>query len=127
MGKRRSGVSLLELLLAVGILLIAIAPIFGLYTASLRANALAHRVTIATLTAQLRIEEFVGLTAGEVAAEDESGWFNGFYVRVAVADVYSMPALREVTVYVYESEEPGASQLVSQSNIINVMPGGFYS
>ena len=64
--KRESGVTLLELILAMGILLIIMVPMFNIFYVSTRNNVIAYRIKTATLIAQQHMEEFVGLNQDEV-------------------------------------------------------------
>ncbi|MCL1994868.1 MAG: prepilin-type N-terminal cleavage/methylation domain-containing protein [Defluviitaleaceae bacterium] len=66
--KKRAGVTLLELILAISVLLIIIVPLGNIFLASNRINAFAQDVTIASLTAQMFVEENIGLTIGELEA-----------------------------------------------------------
>jgi prepilin-type N-terminal cleavage/methylation domain-containing protein len=60
--KSKAGVTLIELLMAIVILVIAVIPITSVYVTSLREAAHARRLTIATFVAQQKIEEMVGLS-----------------------------------------------------------------
>ena len=58
--KYRAGVTLLELIVAMGILTIASTSVLAMLFSSVQANANAHRITVATFNAQQGVEEFVG-------------------------------------------------------------------
>ena len=58
--KHRAGVTLLELIVAMGILTIASTSVLAMLFSSVQANVNAHRITVATFNAQQGVEEFVG-------------------------------------------------------------------
>lgn len=121
--KNRAGVTLLELIIAIGILAIVTAPIFTLLFSSVRLNAQAHRVTMATFTAQQRMEELVGREWDDDLINEN--WnlqelYHGFFVSVAHDGDDDLPLL-SVTVRVYE-HSTSVSPLVQLTNILNVAP-----
>ena len=61
MNRKTKGFTLLELIIAMAVLLIVMVPMFNIFFYSSRNNALAYHIKTATLIAQQRIEEFVGL------------------------------------------------------------------
>jgi prepilin-type N-terminal cleavage/methylation domain-containing protein len=65
--KNKSGFTLLELLIAAAVLMIISIPMFNALTASVKTNAMAHKMSMATFAAQQKVEEFVGLTREEIA------------------------------------------------------------
>ena len=131
--KNRKGVTLLELILAIGILAIVSVPIFGLLAQSTRLNAEAHRFTIATFVAQQNMEELVGRDEAYLinrqAAPPNLITYNGFHIGISVDPVPHLPqpnALRMVTVSIFSDSSGNRDGLiVEQINYLNVMPGGF--
>lgn len=130
MAKYKKGVTLLELIIAMGVLIVVAVPILVLMFQSVRLNADAHRLTMATFAAQQRIEEFVGLNLEEISHElgvmpVESG---GFYIWASIDNVQeggvNFPALRRITVRVY-ADQAQSIFLVQQQNVLNVVEGGF--
>jgi prepilin-type N-terminal cleavage/methylation domain-containing protein len=125
--KRKSaGYSLVELMVAMGIIAVVSAPIFMLYQFGTRMAATAHRQTIAAILAQQRIEELIGLPLDELedayaneAAYPYNAANNYFYVALkgdaptpAYLDDFDefagegfLNKLAEVTVLVYDSKE----------------------
>jgi prepilin-type N-terminal cleavage/methylation domain-containing protein len=123
-GKAKKGFTLLELIIAIGVLAIATIPIYNMFMTSTRFNAQSHKLTIATFTAQLRMEELVGLNFEELekAIPDPTDKkpFNGFLVQ-AVYDEYdggTYDSLYEITITVYEDD--GTTVIYTEKNIINV-------
>jgi type II secretory pathway pseudopilin PulG len=58
--KKVSGVSLAELIIAVGVLSIASAGLFTAFAAGLRQSTMASRMTTASIEAQLHMEQLMG-------------------------------------------------------------------
>lgn len=63
---KSAGWTLVELMVAIGVLAITTTPIIMLYQFGTRMAAAAHRQTIAAVLAQQRVEELVGLSLGEL-------------------------------------------------------------
>jgi type II secretory pathway pseudopilin PulG len=61
---KTAGWTLVELMVAIGVLAIVTGPIIMLYTFGTRMAAGAHRQTLAAILAQQRIEELIGLPLG---------------------------------------------------------------
>ena len=60
--KKTAAVTLIELIIAITILIIIIVPLASMFITSTRTNVWARDITIASLTAQLFVEENIGLT-----------------------------------------------------------------
>jgi len=58
--KKTAGLTLLELIVAMAILVLASLPILSMLLASVQSNAQSHRITMASIIAQQAMEEFVG-------------------------------------------------------------------
>jgi type II secretory pathway pseudopilin PulG len=66
---KSAGWTLVEMMVAIGVLAAVSVPIIMLYTYSTRLAAAAHRQTIAAVLAQQRIEELIGLTEADLLLE----------------------------------------------------------
>jgi prepilin-type N-terminal cleavage/methylation domain-containing protein len=135
--KTKKGFTLLELIIAIAVLAIATVPIYNMFMTSNRFNAQSHKLSVATFTAQMRMEELVGLNLEQLGFdEDEEGnitplqvtegpdLYNGFKVKV-VCEQYEdtdtgivYPTLFKATVTVYEHDE--VTVLCTEENILNV-------
>lgn len=144
--KKRKGVTLLELMVAVAILSMAVIPVMAMLVGSVRANMQSHRITIAIFIAQQAVEEFVGRTwEGDTGLSSHSwntplpeaaGNLGNFYVvstyrrntpstPIAAPHPLHSTNLMEVTVHVYDSASPATRSLLARhSHIINIQPGG---
>jgi type II secretory pathway pseudopilin PulG len=122
--RKSAGYSLVELMVAIGVLAAVTAPIIMLYQFGTRMAVAANRQTIAAILAQQRIEELIGLRRDELEAAyanealypyNAAGSY--FYVALkgspepAYLDDFDSFAgegflneLAEVTVAVYDSE-----------------------
>lgn len=132
--KKTAGMTLVELLIAIGVLVVVTAPILGLYVMGTRISAASYKLTSASCTAQLRMEELVGLTERELrggAIENpltlDNYDYNGFRViavvefnNVVFAGVY-YPALARAVVTVYDDD---GTVLCVQENYLNIAQGG---
>ncbi|MCL2816471.1 MAG: prepilin-type N-terminal cleavage/methylation domain-containing protein [Oscillospiraceae bacterium] len=123
---KKSGVTLTELIIAMAIFAMVTAPIIGMFTYSTRLSASAYKMTMASIIAQMKMEELIGLTDAELTAEltierKEEGIF--FY-EIAEGSPTGFPKLREITVKVYDSKT-GGNLLQIFTNIINTADGGF--
>lgn len=121
--KNRGGFTLLELVVAVSLLMVVMVPVLGMYVTSTRLSATAYKTTIASLTAQMRIEELVGLTEpelmGKIVDKDSTNTNSGFYVTVNIAfDYEGFGNLAEATVEVYDTNQ--TSLLSTQTAVIYV-------
>ena len=56
----------MELLIALAVLAVTIMPIMGLFVMAAQNEAKARQLTIATVTAQMRMEELVGMTKDDL-------------------------------------------------------------
>jgi type II secretory pathway pseudopilin PulG len=148
--KSTAGVTLLELILAVTILLIVFVPITSMFVTSSTEGARARKLTIATFIAQQKIEELVGLNWAELIGLD----WDEKNINTTTAEVLSNPALSRlnvndenffvdievsersahsvgdmdlpllITVKVTIKDYDGTTVLISQENILNVVDGG---
>jgi prepilin-type N-terminal cleavage/methylation domain-containing protein len=136
--KKNAGVTLLELIIAVVIMALVTFPILGLYSTSVRLNATGHNITGASFTAQLVMEEMIGLPRGNAATPNSIlgrttppnniTHPNGYTV-IATSVVFNPvtePVLRDlvrVTVDVYElGGDVGDRILCTQTNYILARP-----
>ena len=126
--KTRAGLTLLELIIAVAILALVGAPIFGMWSYSVSLNASAHRMTIASFAAQQRMEELLGRPWQDDLEYEPWGIsqpYNGLYVRIENHATPEEPlVLLPVDVYVY-LDDSAQLPLLSFHNILNVISGGF--
>ena len=121
--KKRSGFTLLELILAVTLLIIVFVPITGIIAHSIRVNVQTHIVTAATMAAHLRMEELVGLNATEISnLNNHITTRNGLTVRLSTSPHPDHSALWIVEVFVYNLDDVF---ILSHENHINVADGGF--
>ncbi len=95
---RRAGVTLMELVIAMGLLAIVAAPILGMYMASTRMSALSYKITVASLFAQRCMEELVG---------QEVGVISGF----AGGQEYKTELMFTATVESFEEETEGGGDV----------------
>ena len=133
----QSGLTLIELLVSIVVLMAVIAPIYGAYVHSLQRSALAHRISVAYITAQLRMEELVGRPwAGDL--ENSLGSVddppsirfgdrverNGFWVSVSPGSMGASDlagdSLRHFVVSVYQLHGD-AEPLVRLQHVLNVV------
>jgi len=140
---KTKGVTLAELLIAVAILAIVVAPVMGMFVWSAHASINAFKISIASVVAEMRMEELVGteIHAGVAEFTDK-----GFIVNIIVNDLEfahlnddlkaaldelinkeTMVSsyngfLKMVTVTVSDDDR---SVLCTQSNIINTATHGF--
>ena len=135
--KKRSGISLLELVVALGILLIIAVPLGNMFFFSTRTNVQVHNFTMASLTAQLVIEEFTGISREQF--ENRFGHdlasginfplpprhdWNGFDVYINFEPHNEHDVLVHLTVDV--SSIGGEQHFVSHDTIINIAPQGLF-
>ncbi|MCL2665950.1 MAG: prepilin-type N-terminal cleavage/methylation domain-containing protein [Defluviitaleaceae bacterium] len=135
--KKQFGLTLLEVVIAVAVLAVATVPIYGLFVSSTRINVASHRLTAATFTAQLFIEECVGLNRIELEEKfnvqnGSTGFdwesdaitkeYNGFTIKAYYQNHHDYKDL--VTVYVSVLDTDLTTVMITQQNIINVAPGG---
>ncbi len=121
---RRAGVTLMELVIAIGLLAIVAAPILGMYATANRLSALAYKRTVASLFAERCMEEMVGQNYAGItayAAEEHTELLFTATVEVVepaeVADV-----LYRVNVTVTETGT--GNVLCSHEDILNVAANG---
>ena len=139
---KTKGVTLAELLVAVFILAAVIAPVSGMFTWSSQASIKAYKSSIASVVAEMRMEELVGT---EVHPGTYGFMDNGFRVEISVNDlvfddldvnlknalkndnsIISPYAgfLKMVIVTVYDNDD---TVLSTHRNIINTATNGFVS
>ncbi|MCL2014259.1 MAG: type II secretion system GspH family protein [Oscillospiraceae bacterium] len=151
MNSKSSGMTLIEALVSVAIIAFISVPLLGMIYAATDYNASSHKMTTATFTAQMRIEQLVGLT-GEEICEDfditvpsgtrwqaiidkadpertktDSENFGNQNVSTTVRfypviDEIEYEYLVEVTVTVTNNADEEIYSV--QKNILNIMPGG---
>lgn len=63
---KSAGMSLIEIVVCVALLSLVAAPVLGLYFQCTQANVRARNINMATFTAQLQMEELVGLTNADI-------------------------------------------------------------
>lgn len=124
--KKNAGMTLTEVIIAVALLLIITGPILGVYVFSARANAILHRNTTASYTAQLLMEEYVGLTKTELESKPTISTYNGFEIGVAKEEIDIGTGLSsglwKIIIDVYEIDT--RKHLCTYENYINVNEGG---
>ena len=136
--KTSSAFTLLELIIAIGIMAVVTIPIYGLFVTGVRVNAQAHRNTVAALTAQQKLEEYVGLNFDEIKlrldppdadgnppSPKEFENENGFDLKVSYEIFHKKNnevVLIKLTVDVYTLNT--ATSIYKQSDILNVISGG---
>jgi len=144
---KTKGVTLAELLVAVFILSVVIAPVLGMFMWSSQTSIKAYKISIASVIAEMRMEELVGT---KIDPGTDEFIDNGFKVKILVenlkfddlddgftaslnsgslADITASIAeyagfLRMVTVTVYDHDD---TVLCTQRNIINTATNGFVS
>ena len=139
---KTKGVTLAELLIALFILAVVISPIFGMFMWSSQASIKAYKISIASVVAEMRMEELVG-TVIEPGTDEFPD--KGFKVRIVVknlvfddlddglkdaldndSNIISPYAgfLKMVTVTVHDND---GTVLCTQRNIINTATNGFVS
>lgn len=121
--KQKSGFSLLELLVAISLLMVITVPILGMFVTSTRIASASYKTTIASLTAQMRVEELVGLTRdeldGKISSGDDVETNYGFWVTVDIDfDYEGFTQLAEATVSVFDTDK--ASLLSTHTAVIYV-------
>jgi prepilin-type N-terminal cleavage/methylation domain-containing protein len=126
--KKKSGLSLLELAIAVAIITIAALPILGLYRTSISLNVQGHKITAATFIAQLEMEQLIGLGWSEI--ESRTTLIAGTTTPATTPDGYvvvlqrhprvASSSLVHVVVTVFDLD--GTSLLCKQENYIYVGP-----
>ena len=130
---KKEGFTLLELIIAMAILAITMMPILYMYTNTVHMNVLGHKITIATFTAQLKMEELVGLSEKELRVAfglnanstgaipdfvDEN--YNGYKVVSSISLRHNeMDALALVTIRVLDLD--GINVLVAEENILYIV------
>ena len=139
---KTKGVTLAELLIAIFILAAVIGPVMGMFMWSQHASIRAYQISIASVVAEMRMEELVGteIHPGTYESSDK-----GFKVNISIndlefddldddlklalknkSDIISpfTDFLKMVTVTVYDSD---GAVLCTQRNIINTATFGFVS
>jgi Tfp pilus assembly protein PilE len=126
--KKRAGLSLIELVIAVSILVIATVPVYNVFVTATRINATTHKTSIAIFTAQLYIEECVGLkdTPAELQAKVPARGvmnanYNGYNLRAERFDA-GYADLVGIRVTVYEGAVGSSNVLATQEDYIYVRP-----
>lgn len=122
--KKQAGMTLLEVLIALALLSVIVAPVLGMFVTGTRLTTASYKLTSASVTAQMRMEELVGLDKDELSGElGTREYYNGFEVEAERTETgFGFENLIEVTVTVYDSD--GTSVLATQTNILNVALGG---
>jgi len=127
---KRSGVTLTELIIAMAIFAMVTVPIISMFTYSTRLSAAAYKMTMASIIAQMKMEELIGLdddeltaevtrTAAKLSVDDDN---HAFYYRITNGSSTGFPNLREMIVIVYEGNTDNVLQ--EFTNIINTAPNG---
>lgn len=129
MNKQKCGVTLVELVAALSILMLVSAPLIGTMVHSIRANSRAHSLSMATFVAQQEMERAVATGLQNLPASTFRSENDMFNVRVTAeafntSDADNNTSLYRVTVYVYDNMPP-TSVIVNYVNIVNTAPGGF--
>lgn len=145
--KKTAGMTLIEILVALGLLALITAPILGVYVMGTRISAASYEATIASYTAQQCMEEFVGLSeeefstpaiAARLGFSGRTSFIGGYELSfekedndltvkstVTFGDVeidgIVYPSLARAVVTVYNA---GGSVLCSQENLLNITEGG---
>jgi len=90
-GKKTKGLTLVEIIIAMAVLIIVTAPIIGMFVMGTRISVTSYKMNIASFTAQMSIEELMGLDREEI--EDEIDLdngiikhYNGFHVKLEIAE-----------------------------------------
>ena len=133
--KKTNGVTLLELIVAMGILSVAAASILAMMFSSVQSNADSHRITIATLNAQQAVEEFIGRPwegdlmhfpwGTPMPADPVTAGSLNFWVVSTYSTENLPPGLVEITVTIFDSAADavdGTRRLSNHSYIINTNP-----
>ncbi|MCL1935113.1 MAG: prepilin-type N-terminal cleavage/methylation domain-containing protein [Defluviitaleaceae bacterium] len=149
--KKKLGISLIELVIAIAIFMVVSVPIYAVYEMTVRQSRLAHRLNTATITARLQLEELMGRTwqSNPIQPMDlingpgggftsDGGWINigwgmprhqnGFIISVTKDpnfDITQSPLLH-VVINVHENIEDYTRNnvFVSIESIINVARRG---
>jgi len=139
---KTKGVTLAELLIAISILAVVIGPVSGMFMWSSQASTKAYKTSIASVIAEMRMEELVGT---DIAPGTDEFIDNGFKVNIVVKNlefddldddlklaldndstiiIPYVGFLRMVTVTVHDYD---GVVLCTQRNIINTATNGFVS
>lgn len=141
--KKRKGVTLLELMIALAILTVSSMPIMHMIGTSVRVNAEAHRATMASLAATSGMEYLIGRQwAGDLNGFFNSAGVNTSFVShgnmnfriVSTVQAYYAPSIGWVSgrpvagwdgalIRVQVSAE-NSGTTVSHVNVLNVLAGG---
>lgn len=126
--KRISGVTLVELLLSLAILMVIIVPISMLFMQSMMVTAQSTRALIAVTTAQLHMEELIGRRMEDL--ENQIDIINNrdnrpFEVTAEIVDPpLSYSGLESLVWVRIKIGEPG-NAIYELTSLINIEPGGF--
>lgn len=123
MKRGQKGVTLLELLLAVLILAIVSGPIMLIIQSTTQQTVIARDITAATFTAQMRMEELIDITRGNLIAVADGVIrpYNGFFesVTIPLANQPAQTDLVRVVVTLY-SDAGGTREMCRLENVLYV-------
>jgi prepilin-type N-terminal cleavage/methylation domain-containing protein len=127
---KKSGFTLAEVLVAMAVLMLIMAPMMGLIHHVSTINARTTRLQVAQLTAQLRLEELIGRTQDDIMKHLDANYTtldsitftrdDVFPVTVIISPVSGFTNLLRVVV----SVDYGGGNFFELENILNVVPGG---
>lgn len=124
--KNNSGFTLLELIVSVAVLAVVSTALFAMFTAGLRQSVQNHLFTMASIEAQMQMEQLIGrMWVNDLEHEDWNTLnpSNDFHVRLEYEVSQSLangtPVLIEVTVTVYRDTTPPVS-ITSHRNMLIV-------